>query len=497
MQPLLYEINTRCWLHSLSEQEGRAITLKDVPDGEFARWQELGFTHIWLMGVWTTGPKSRAEALKDPRLPGIFNELSPGWRERDVLGSPYAIANYQVPRALGGESGLRMFRTKLKACGLKLMLDFVPNHVGLDHLWVTERPELFVQSPTPAEGTFSVETATGTRWLAHGRDPYFAPWTDTVQLDYRRPSTRLATSELLQSIAQRCDGVRCDMAMLILNEVFPKTWEHFPNSVTMPPAEFWSGAIAEARGVNPDFVFLAEAYWGLESRLQALGFDYTYDKHVCDCLVEHRPAEVQRHLLESPAEYTAQSAHFLENHDEKRVASVLSPAEQRAAALVFLGLPGMRFLHEGQLSGARAHLPVQFGCHPGEPVDPEVAALYSELFAVLKDSAVGRGEWKLLRPEPAWADNPTSQNFVVVQWQFSNSDAVPGFELVVVNLAAHRSQCRVRLSARGVAEHDWEMRDRLGAETYQRRGAEMAATGLFLDLPGNGAQLFRFQPSVA
>src|SRR5947207_7358076 len=122
--PLLYEINPRCWLRELSKQRGQPVTLADVPEAEFARWRALGFTHIWLMGVWTTGPRARAEALKHPELRRVYDEVLPNWTEADVAGSPYAIADYQVPEALGGETGLRNFREKLHAHGLKLLLDF-------------------------------------------------------------------------------------------------------------------------------------------------------------------------------------------------------------------------------------------------------------------------------------------------------------------------------------------------------------------------------------
>jgi glycosidase len=222
--PLLYEVNARCWLRALSQKSGTAVTLANVPDSEIAGWQKLGFTHIWLMGVWTTGPRSRAEALKSPELRRAYDEVLPGWTEADVAGSPYAIGDYQVPPALGGEAGLKEFREKLRRQGLKLVLDFVPNHVGLDHPWVRQRPEFFVQSLAPAPGAFAQETGAEVRWLAHGKDPYFAPWTDTVQLDYRCAATRAAMTQLLQSIARRCDGVRCDMAMLVLSDVFAKTW---------------------------------------------------------------------------------------------------------------------------------------------------------------------------------------------------------------------------------------------------------------------------------
>ena len=488
--PLLYEVNMRCWLRGLSEKHGTTMTLADVPETEFAQWHKLGFTHIWLMGVWTTGPRARAEALQHADLRQAYDRALPGWREADVAGSPYAIGDYQVPPALGGEAGLVTFRRRLHEHGLKLLLDFVPNHLGLDHAWVGERPELFVQSAADISGTFAQQARGRFHWLAHGKDPYFPPWTDTVQLDYRRGATRAAMTEVLESIARRCDGVRCDMAMLVLNEVFAKTWAQFPIAATPPAAEFWASAIAAIKQANPGFLFLAEAYGGLEPELQRLGFDYTYDKTLYDRLVARDAMGVQCHLRGLAAKRLAAGAHFLENHDEPRVASILSPVEHRAAALCILGLPGMRFLHDGQLGGARVKTPVQLARCVAEEAQPDIENLYQQLLTTLPGTAVGQGRGALCRPRAAWAGNPTAGNFVVVQWQTS----APEFDLVVVNLASHRSQCYAPLAIEQLAAHNWLMKDLLGPESYQRAGDDLQSQGLYLDLPAHGAQLFHFQP---
>lgn len=488
--PILYELNTRCWLRELSDAASRAVSLASVPAAEFARWQRLGFTHIWLMGIWPTGPKSRAQALADPGLRHTYDQVLPGWREADVAGSPYAIADYKIPRALGGETGLKKFRARLHAHGLKLMLDFVPNHLGLDHAWLREQPDLFVQSPVEVPGTFAQETATGIRWLAHGKDPFFLPWDDTVQLDYRRVSARAAMRELLLAVAARCDGVRCDMAMLLLNDVFAKTWAGFPNTNETPPHEFWTDAIAAVKQARPDFLFLAEVYWDLEGRMQELGFDFTYDKRLYDELFWHNAAGAQARALGLSPASLARSAHFLENHDEPRIAAQLAPAEHRAAALAILGLPGMRLLHDGQLTGAKVKLPVQLARRAAEPTDDTVAKLYDTLLTTLPASAVGRGTAAVLAPREAWPGNPTAQNFLLVQWQTQP----PAFELVVVNLSAQRSQCYAPLAVPALADYHWLMHDLLGHENYERIGADLVQQGLYLDLPEYGAQLFRFEP---
>jgi len=279
------------------------------------------------------------------------------------------------------------------------------------------------------------------------------------------------------------------MAMLLLNDVFAKTWAGFPAAGAATAAEFWQAAIPAIKSEHPNFLFLAEVYWGLEPRLLSLGFDYTYDKTLYDRLMRRDAAGVQDHLFGSPAQLIARSAHFLENHDEPRVASMLSPSEQRAAALLVLGLPGMRFLHEGQLTGARRRVPVQLGRYAKEKPDVQIQAAYHQILAAFLGTAVGEGKTELLRPSAAWAENPTARNFVVIQWQSQSAT----FDLVVVNLAPHPGQCYVQIKISELPAHDWSMRDLLGTERYQRSGQELQERGLYLDLPAHGAQLFHFE----
>ena len=244
------------------------------------------------------------------------------------------------------------------------------------------------------------------------------------------------------------------------------------------------------RQLYPDCLFLAEVYWGLEDRLRSLGFDYTYDKELYDRLVQRDPAGVQRHLLKAAPESIAGGAHFLENHDEPRIASILSPAQHRAAALTILCLPGMRFLQDGQLEGARLKVPVQLARSPAEPVCQDVETLYQQLLAALRQTAVGRGQALLLKPAAAWAGNPTFENFVLVQWR----DAAATFDLAVIDLATHPSQCYAPLRIDDLADRTWILTDLLGAEKHAHSGRELQERGLFLDLPAGGAQLFHCHP---
>lgn len=487
--PLLYEINARHWISALRQKyaDQPTLDLGSVPEPELEALEEKGFTHLWLMGVWPTGPKSRAQALEHADLRREYGNALPGWTEADVLGSPYAVAALKVSPFLGGDAALARLRKRLAKRGIRLVLDFVPNHLGLDHAWVRTHPEYFVGQAQPFPDSFPVETAAGRRFLAHGKDPYFPGWTDTVQLDYRRPETREAMAGLLEGIAAKCDGVRCDMAMLVLEEVLHRTWQHVPADFEPARGEFWQTATARVKAARPDFLFLAEAYWDLEGRLCELGFDYAYDKKLYDFVEHDRPWDMQPHLLGLGAA-NAHRAHFLENHDEPRIAGSVGLELHRAAAVLALGLPGMRFLHDGQFEGLRRFARVQLARRAEEPLDAAVSGLYGALLPAFKQSGVGRGEYALLAPGRAWEDNPTSQCLNVILWQ--RPGAEDAFDLVVVNLAPHRAQCRVRLTARGLAGRQWILSDRLGEERWERDGTELATAGLYLDLEARGARLF-------
>ncbi len=488
--PLVYELNVRCWLHDLSEAAGKPVRLGDVPPAILAHWQHLGFTHIWAMGVWEVGPLSRQAALADPQAAPGYSKALPDFSAKDVLGSPFAVADYRVAKSLGGESGLQRFRALLADHGLRLILDFVPNHTGLDHPWVRAHPDWYVHGVCSQPECFEVSLPEGTRWVAHGKDPNFPPWRDTAQLDYRNPDVHVAMTQVLNDLANRCDGVRCDMAMLLLKDVFQKTWGAYPAPPTPSTTDFWSGAIQSVKTRIPGFLLLAEGYWGLEPRLVELGFDYVYDKTLYDLVVARKHAEVSERLCRQGDAQIRSGAHFLENHDEIRIASLFSFFEHRAAILLMLGLPGLRLLHEGQLTGSLVRVPVQLGRRPSEPSQTEVEALYEHWLGVLQGTAVGRGEPSVLIPQSAWHGNESWRTFIVVQWQQSDQ----ALDLVVVNLAPHRSQCYVPLKVPKIGDFNWAMEDLLGDEKYERNGDDLRNQGLYLDVGPFAAQVFHFRP---
>jgi hypothetical protein len=467
---LLYQVFGRLW----ARRPEAGGSLAGVGDEELDRLKQLGFDAVWVMGAWQLGALGRTIAESLPELHREFDRALPGWSSSDIAGSPYAIARWAVEPSLGGDAGLATLRRRLAERGMGLFLDFVPNHLARDHHWVKERPELFVRDATGA--------------VAAGKDPYFPPWTDTAQLDYRLATTRRVMIEALLDVASRSDGVRCDMSMLLLSEVFEKTWAHCPPAPGLERArgEFWSTAIDAVRARHPRFLFMAEAYWGLEYRLQTLGFDFTYDKVLYDRLLHDRPAAIRAHLGASP-DFQRRSVRFLENHDEPRLAALLDPARQKAASAIAFTVPGLRFLHDGQLEGRKIKLPIQLARRADEPVDAELLGFHRALLTFAGSPALRQGSFLPLSPRQAWPGNPSFDQFVAHRWEHPEGSA-----LVIVNQGPDRAQCRLSVDLAGLAGRRVELRDPIAKLRFIRDGDEVvdAERGLYVDLPGFGVHTF-------
>jgi glycosidase len=142
--PSLYQINTRVWLTDLARRIGKPATLDDVPDAELDHIAEMGFDWVWLLSVWQTGSAAQAVSRSNPEWRHEFQDTLPDLTEDDIPGSGFAITGYTVHERLGGDAALARFRERLRRRGLRLMLDFVPNHMAPDHPWVEDHPEFFV-----------------------------------------------------------------------------------------------------------------------------------------------------------------------------------------------------------------------------------------------------------------------------------------------------------------------------------------------------------------
>jgi hypothetical protein len=492
--PHLYEISAWPWLDRLSRREGRRVTLADVPAADLDEIARAGFDCVYLMGVWRRSAIGRLIARTDAGLLAEYDRVLPGWAMRDVPGSPYCIQAYEPDERMGGWPGLDTCRADLAERGMTLILDFVPNHTGFDHDWIRTNPEFYVQGTLddyraepslyrPIEDA-SAEDANGdtVRFIACGRDPHFLPWRDVAQLNYFNPALREAMIEVLTTIAQHCDGVRCDMAMLVLNDIFAQTWQQRLSLLWAAPAtEFWPEATTRA-----PMSYLAEVYWDREFELQQQGFDFAYDKRLLDRLHQGDVHQLRDHLQADPA-YSAKLARFIENHDEGRSAAVFGHRLPAAAALAFT-LPGLRFFFDGQLEGAVVKPPVQLGRWPDDPERADIRDLYARLLKTIDHSLFHDGEWTLL-------DTPGS-DLIAWAWRApSRSAQASEMAVIVANITAQFAQGLVQLG--GLPEGEaFDLEDQLSDQTYRWR-RENLADGLYVRLRPGDAHLFLIKSASA
>jgi hypothetical protein len=487
MNPVLYQLNTRALLTRL----GDTATLDDIPDELLDTLALRRFDWVWLLGVWSLGDDGPRVSRTNPEWRAEYLRAVPDLREEDISGSPFAVHSYTVDRHLGGNAALDRFRRRLRLREMKLLVDFVPNHVALDHPWGREHPDFFIHGTNqdlerdPLRWT---RDANG-RVLAYGRDPNYPGWPDTLQLNYFNPDLREAMLRELEQVAAISDGVRCDMAMLLEPEVFERTWGSTPGYGGLSLPLFWPKAIERIRRTHPEFLFMAEVYWNYEGRLQEHGFDYTYDKTLYDRLLSRDARGAHRHLL-APREYLAHMVHFLENHDEPRIASKLTPEEHLAAAVITFAAPGLRLLHDGQLEGKTVRIPVHLRRGPEEPSDPQIVEMYQRLLPILTHPVVVRGEWSLVVCTAAWEGNPTSDNFVAYLLEHAE-----GRFVIAVNYASYAGQSFVRIPDRLLDTPSVVFTDLLSEERYVRESPDLKARGLFLDTPAWKAHIFRVEPA--
>jgi hypothetical protein len=483
--PKLYEINTWVWLSDLSGKYGKHIDLASVPSAEWDAIAAYGFDAVWLMGVWERSPGGIAIANQNENLLNDFQRALPDVRTQDNVGSAYCIRRYVVDERLGGAHALAVARNELSKRGMNLLLDFVPNHVAPDHPWVTERVEYFVHGAAYDCNTDPTAfVATNGFCLALGRDPFFAPWPDVLQLNAFHPGLRQAIIETISSIAEQCDGIRCDMAMLVLNSVFERTWK----SLAGPPpsTEYWTDVITAVKTRHPRFLFIAEAYWDLEWQLQQLGFDFCYDKKLYDRLEHGSPESVRLHLS-ADMSYQDKLVRFIENHDEQRAATVFPPAKERAVAVATYTLPGAKLFYEGQFEGRKVRVPVFLARRPPEPVDKDLEAFYTTLSAAINHPLFHDGEWNLL-DRSGWPDNARFQNLLAWGWHTDNDRYI-----IAANLSDSAAQALIHIPW---AEHQtWDMTDVFTNTTYKRNGDEIAKHGLYVELTAWGFHFLHCAPS--
>jgi Alpha amylase, catalytic domain len=471
--PFIYEINTWVWVSELSSKYATKVDLSSVPAAEWDAIAAYGFDAVWLMGVWERSPAGIAIANQNKNLLADFRRALLDFRQEDNVGSPYCVRNYVVDQHLGGPEGLAVARSEMAKRGMNLVLDFVPNHVAPDHPWAAEHHEYFIQgSASDLKNDPSSYLAVGETVCACGRDPYFPAWSDVLQLNAFDPGLRQAAIQTVSSIAQQCDGIRCDMAMLMLNAIFERTWAG--RCGACPATEYWGDVISAIKSRYPGFMFMAEAYWDLEWELQQKGFDFCYDKKLYDRM-EHSDAESIRLHLCADLAYQGKLLRFIENHDEPRAAVTFSPEKQRAIALAIATLPGIRLFHEGQFEGHKVRLPVFLGRRPDEPTDCALFGFYEQLLLAVNRPVFREGQWSLCE-RTGWPDNLSFQNLVAWKWVKDEERY-----LIVVNLSDRAVQAKVEVRWPNAEGGKWDLMDLPSGAIYQRDGNEMLS-GLYVEL---------------
>jgi len=469
--PHILEVNAARWLLWLGHRYGKKMTICHVPDEILDTIKSAGFDAVWLMGVWQRSPRALEIARNNAELARAISFQNPSFKKEDICASPFAVYDYSVDRDLGTEDGLIKLKKRLNDRGIMLLLDFVGNHFAADHPKTLTDPDLFINTgttPPVMHPDWFFKTANGV-YIAHGRDPFFPPWTDTAQLNYFNPKTQDFMLETLERVASLCDGVRCDMSMLSLNKVHKDTWWQFLKN-DAPREEFWTRAISRVREKNPAFVLIAEVYWGLEWEIQELGFDYTYDKVLYDRLRFATAENIKAHLGAEHL-YQMRSIRFISNHDEESALKAFGKDKAAAAAVLMSTIPGARMFFIQQVLGFKMNFPIQYGGDVSEQErDEGVREFYKNLLTIINNPSFHGGQWTM-KPVIMVNDSETYKNILAWEWAQGLE-----YKVVVINYSDAQSVCKISFKNKCKAfVCDFPARAELPAD-------EICKNGLTLDL---------------
>lgn len=381
------------WMTQCERNYGLPIKhISDIPDEELQKLADLGYTVIWLVGLWRRSRISKA----------IKRQI--GLTQSEA--SAYSVLAYVVAHEWGGEPALAEFRRRAARFGLRLGADMVPNHTAIDAQWMSTHPDFYLStesSPIPqysftgpdlssdagqeiyledhyldqsdAAVVFKrVETETGaTQFVYHGNDGVLTPWNDTAQLDFTNPELRKALIAELVRLAQQFSLLRLDAAMLLTNQHIQRLWHpargersHIPTRATFRrskaefarqfPREFWREAVQVLRVEAPDTLLLAEAYWMLENYFaHSLGLHRVYNIQFMRSLGPGKNEEFRAtltELMDFDPRLLNRRANFLSNPDEESTAYAFGTAERYFCLCTLLAtLPGLPIFAHGQAEG--------------------------------------------------------------------------------------------------------------------------------------------------
>lgn len=345
----LYQIHLRQFMVR-NDYNNSFKNLREFPIEFLDYLQSLGFSHLWLMGTWQLPTDSRQLNFSFQNFPNVSRDK--------LISSVFAIDSYNIDQNLGSLDDYLFVKQEANKRGIKIILDFIPNHFGIFSSFTQTNPEIFLKIKNEFQS---------------GRDPNYPAWLDTAQLDYSKQITRDFMAKQLLNISKICDGVRVDMAMLLLNSVFEKTWSFKIEN----QKEFWSESLSALKKFKTDFVTIAECYWDLEPRLIELGFDYVYYKPFLDQLVSNQSLNSK---TEGINQINQKLVCFLENHDEKRSASIWQGEALKNKINLLVQAKGIGLYYHGQLEGNLIRTPIQLIQTPLEEINRVIKNYYLEKF---------------------------------------------------------------------------------------------------------------------
>lgn len=455
--------NTRLFIDQVNRDLHTPITIDEIPTEEWAK-RLKNHDIVWFMGIYEPSEASRQHSLKwAHELRYAKQDLDP---ERDVAASPFAIPAYEPnPLIAPNWDAWDEMVGKLHALNKKVFVDFVPNHVALDHPWASEHPEYFIQGSEEQYAAHPslyqpVEASDGQKYLlAHGKDPNFPEWADTLQLNYANPAVLEEMEKILFKLAEHSDGVRCDMAMLLNADTFLRTWgDHLDDTGKeyIRQNNFWERAVASVKNHarqlgKEDFSFVAEAYWDREEL--GRNFDYIYAKdfydHLRKIIVDgEEPGQNLinhiKHLMRTPEEgQNYRDVLFTENHDEPRAVSVFGTEPSKAAAALTGLIPGSIFLlNQGQEEGRRIRPPMQIASFPEETPDLEMVSFYERLLMLKRSKLFQQGNWELANISTQ-SDHIVALQVSLDPGRFSDESGQDLGAIICVNLGHTTVNCRL------------------------------------------------------
>ncbi len=386
--------NANVWLVQLSRKYGCPVQhLDQIPSQELTQLTDRGINSLWLIGVWERSPASQ-------RIKELYGRT-------DTTASAYSIKEYRIAASLGGEPAVDGLLLQCEQLGIKLCVDMVPNHTGVDAAWLLKHPDWYISLSKSPDDSFhfdspdlspsqhvSIKLENGyydqsgaaevflyedkekkeKRFIYHGNDGTSMPWNDTAQLDYLNPQVREQVIQTILSILQRFPLMRFDAAMTLTKKHFQRLWYPLPDSEerciptrennTMPagefdqrmPHEFWQEVVERVAREAPQAVLMAEAFWLMEGYfINELGMHRVYNSAFMNLLRDEENDKYQQVLqnaLRSDPEILGRFVNFLNNPDERTAADQFGKSEKYFAICTMLAtMPGLPMLGHGQIEG--------------------------------------------------------------------------------------------------------------------------------------------------